>query len=459
MNIVQDILKKDIFKSGDRVAVALSGGADSLALLMILLDLKNQLDIEVLAFHVNHSIRDESDIEQKYVKKLLNKLKVEAYFFTIDKHKYKKSGKSIEETARKYRYDFFDKKADELSCLVALGHHLEDQSETVFFHILRGTGLTGLTGMKVKSGKYIRPLLNYTKKDLIDYLEEHKIDYLTDESNFDTIYTRNKIREQVIPYIDKELGVDLNKKLYDMSQIIRDDEEFLIDFVEDKYKNLVSFEDGVVKLDLRGFNKLSIAIKRRLIRKCISVIYPSLKDISFNNIQDVISLSSSENGRLSLVNGIVVKKVYDSFVFLINENKSATLNEYSINKNDIVQKMNIDKKFVLKVISAEDFYKKYDKIPNMTFKKFFDYDKFKGTIFIRSRKLRDFISIKGGKKSIKKIFIDDKIPADLRDSIYLVGSNDSDVAWIVGYRIGEEYKVSNRSKKILEVEFIGEENE
>ncbi len=455
MEIVQDIINKGIFKKGERVAVALSGGADSVALLMILLEVKKQMDIDVLAFHINHSIREESDEEQKYVKKLLDKLNVEAYFFTIDKSVYKKSGKSLEEIARKHRYEFFDKKAKELSCIVALGHHLEDQSETVLFHILRGTGLSGLIGMKERQGNYLRPLLDYRKKELIDFLKSREIDFVTDSSNFDTKYSRNKIREDIIPYIDRELGVDSNKKIHEMSKLIKADEDFLNDYVEKKYNELVLKENDKISLDLKGFVDLSLAIQRRLVRRCIFDLYPSLKDISFINVNDVIGLSKSENGRINLVNNIIVSRVYNKLVFKFDIFDDNAIKEYYIDKEGIVQKLNIDGKFIINVLSREEFYNKYEKIPNKAFKKYFDYDKFKRTIFLRSRKVKDYISIKGGKKSIKKLFIDEKIPYDDRDSVYLLGSGNS-VAWVVGYRIGEEYKVSSDSKKILEIEYIGE---
>ncbi len=454
--IVDDIVRSNIFSSGEKVAVALSGGADSVALLFILLKVSEIIDLEIIALHVNHSLRENSKYEQEYVKSILDDLCVKGYFFTIDSSKYNENGTSIEESARILRYEFFDKMIDDLGCVVALGHHLEDQSETVLFNILRGSGLKGISGMSVRSRNYVRPLLKYRKIDLLDYLDNKGIKYVTDESNFDIKFTRNKIREKIIPFINKQLDVDANEKLFAMSSIVGDDNDFLQSVADEKYNTIAIKRDGKVILDSALFDELHISVKRRVARKCIAAIYPSLKDISYKNIEDIIRLTSSENGRINLVNDIVVKKVYDKLEFSFDLHSSDSIETYVINKKDLensrAEALTLGDFKLRLLYSDEDV----DLRSNGNVK-YFDYDKFGEYIDIRARLPKDFITFKGGKKSIKKFFIDEKIRKDLRDLTYLVVSNGS-VAWIVGSRIGEHYKVTDNTKKIIECKYIGEDN-
>ncbi len=457
MNIVETLLKKDIFKDGDRLGVALSGGVDSVALLLVLMEVKKAIDIDVFAIHINHSIREVSVDEARFVKNLTNSLGVDCLFFTLDKSIYKKDGASMEEIARRARYEIFARIATERGACIALGHHRQDQGETVFMHILRGTALGGLIGMKEVNGIYIRPLLDFTKDDLESFLREKSIGNVTDESNFDEKYTRNKIRGNIFPYIEKEMDVDLGEKLASMSKILSDDEDFLNDYARTKFYDLLDKdEEDRLCFRIDDIRTLPVAIARRVFRMAIAHFHPSLKDVSFNAIEQIFGILDSENGSLNLPEGILVKRVYEYLEFNLDR-ESKNLSAFLINKDELGEGINRFGDFELEIMDKSDLPDDFDYFSKNPFKKCFDYGKFKRTIFIRPRSEGDFITIKGGKKSIKKFFIDEKVREDERDEIYLLGS-DSDVAWIVGYRIAERYKISEDTKKILIVEYKGDVN-
>ncbi len=450
MNIVNELYKKNLFKENDVVGVGLSGGADSVALLMLMLDLKKLVDIEVFAVHINHGLREEALLESQFVKKLLKRNGISGLFFNIDNSVYDEVGKSTEQIAREERYKIFRKVISDKKCFIALGHHREDQVETVFLNFLRGTGLTGLAGMREINGSYIRPLLDFSKADLLEYLEEVGETYITDESNFEDIYVRNLIRNDVIPYIIHKTGIDINQKIHSMSRLVAQDEEYLELITHKVFLEVSEIDDRAITIDINTLKDFHSSVIRRVIRRAIFEIKGDLVNISSINVADIIELFKSENKEIIISKGIYVKKDYDKL--RIGERKDyKKIRKIKVDRNSIGEDAVIFGDFKIKVIN--DFL--FTAYSNQKYKKWFDYDKIKSDLFLRPREEGDYISINGGKKSIKKLFIDKKINKVDRDSIFLVADG-KEVLWAVGVRYNDRFKVTKDTNKVIEIEYLGE---
>ena len=301
--ILETIKKYNMIENGEKVVLAVSGGPDSICMLDILKDIKNDekidMNFEIVVAHVNHMIRKEAEEDEKYVKKYCEENQIEFYSKSIDVQKMANNNKiGLEEAGRKARYDFFDEILERTNAQkIAIAHNKNDKVETVLMHILRGSGINGLKGIEAKRGKYIRPLIECERNEIEEYCTEKNLQPRIDKTNFENEYTRNKVRNLLIPYIQKEFNPNLIKTIDRLSNLVAEEEKYMDKQVEKAYKEmLISESENEIQLRLKTFNIQEKVIKSRIILYTITRLFGNSKGLEKIHIEDIIKLCSNNIG-------------------------------------------------------------------------------------------------------------------------------------------------------------------
>lgn len=326
--ILQTIKKYNLIENEDSIVIGVSGGPDSICLLHILNELKNELNFKIYVAHINHMIRKEADEETEYVKNFCKKIGVECYIKRIDVIKIANNLKrGTEETGRQIRYEFFNEILEKTaSNKIATAHNNNDKAETILMNILRGSGVSGLKGIEAqRDNKFIRPLIEMSREEIETYCEENKLEPRIDKSNNENIYTRNKVRNIVIPYIKQEFNPNILKTINRLSEVATEESEYLNKVTVEAFNKVCltvdAIENSTITLDLKRFNNLELVIKRRLILYTINELLSTTEGIEKINIDDIIKLCNNNIGNKYLKPiknlKILVKK---SKIFFIAEN-------------------------------------------------------------------------------------------------------------------------------------------
>lgn len=297
--VLKTIKDNNLINEGDKIVIGVSGGPDSICLLHLLNNLKDTLKITIYVAHINHSIREVADMETKYVQDFCKKIGVECFVKKEDILSLaKKQKKGTEEVGRQVRYSFFDEVLEKTnSNKIATAHNSNDRAETVILNILRGSGISGLKGIEaIRDQKYIRPLINTDRESIEKYCEENKLEPQIDETNKENIYTRNKVRNVVIPYIKKEFNQNIIKTINRLSIVATEENDYLMKITKQEYANISNIENGIITLDLKRFNNLELVIKRRLILYTINEAIHTTNGIEKVNLDDIVKLCSNNIG-------------------------------------------------------------------------------------------------------------------------------------------------------------------
>lgn len=300
---LETIKKYNMIENGEKLVLAVSGGPDSICMLDILNDIKNDenidINFEIVVAHVNHMIRREAKEDEKYVKKYCEEKQLEFYSKSIDVKKIANNNKiGVEEAGRKARYEFFDEILEKTNAQkISIAHNKNDKVETVLMHILRGSGINGLKGIEAKRGKYIRPLIECERNEIEEYCIEKNLQPRIDKTNFENEYTRNKVRNLLIPYIQKEFNPNLINTIDRLSNLVTEEENYMDKQVEKAYKETLSNENKKeIQLDLKTFNKQEKVIKSRIILYTITRLFGNSQGIEKIHIDDIIKLCSNNIG-------------------------------------------------------------------------------------------------------------------------------------------------------------------
>lgn len=321
--VIDTIKRYNLIKNGDSIVIGVSGGPDSICLLHILNKLREELNFNIYVAHINHLIRKEADSETEYVQEFCKNLGIECFVKKIDVQKEAKDLKrGTEETGRKVRYEFFNEVLEKTkSNKIATAHNNNDKVETILMNILRGSGTSGLKGIEpIRDNKYIRPLIDIEREEIEKYCDENKLDPRIDKSNSENIYTRNKIRNVVIPYIKDEFNPNIIKTINRLSEVATEENEYLDKITEEIFKDILIKPQDIVgvapqgdppcggiaqsktiTLDLKKFNNLELVIKRRIILYTINKLLSSIVGIEKINIDDIIKLCSKNIGNKYLM--------------------------------------------------------------------------------------------------------------------------------------------------------------
>ncbi|WP_455795256.1 tRNA lysidine(34) synthetase TilS [Clostridium butyricum] len=453
--VMSYIKDNNLIKSGDKVLVALSGGPDSVCLLNILYNLKAELNIEIGAAHLNHLLRDKDAFEdEEYVKTLCKSLDIPCFVKRVDINKYSKDKKMSSEMAgRDARYNFFDDIVkDQGYTKIATAHNANDQAETILFRLMRGSGIEGLCGIKVRRDKIIRPILCLSRKEVEEYIEINNLKPRIDKTNFEKIYNRNKIRLDMIPYIKENFNEDIIQTLNRMSVLLQKDNEFIENSARSFYEKHCIEQSDYFIIKKEMFDNKE-AVVTRVIRYALTNFSKTHYDFEMKHIYEICNLAKNNSGKaIDLPNKIYAENIYGDIYIKerININNIDVKQEIVVNKNEIN-----GKKIFFNDENIEFSVLKNDSnldLNQNNFIKYFDFDKINDSISLRKRKNGDKIIPLGmkGSKKIKDLFIDMKVPKEERDCIPLL-CFDENISWIVGIRVSEEYKITNKTKNILRV--------
>ncbi|MCK4400968.1 tRNA lysidine(34) synthetase TilS [bacterium] len=484
-----------MISKGDRLLVGVSGGPDSVALLYLLMELRDIYNLQLYIVHLNHMLRgSESDEDAGYVRRLAKKMKLPVFIGKKDVGKFAKANKlSLEEAARIQRYEFYEQIAEKLNIRkIALGHTADDNAETVLMRLLRGAGEQGLTGIYpvryIGNLKVIRPLLNIYRVEIEAFLKEKKIRARTDSSNADNKFLRNKVRLELIPLLEENYNQNIKQVLINTADILKEDNEYLMQITEKFYneahppcppskprteprteftlvqgeRNLWfrakgEFSDargGSIHLSIKKIADFPLAIQRRVIRYGIKELTGTLRQITYQHLNEIFKLLKGNlaYGRIDLPDGLVVERMRRELVIRRGKarNIRSIIYPVKIPGETVVSELGV------KLICAISKRKANPKFYTQNrYQEYLDYNKIKKPVFIRTRKQGDTFQPLGmkGKKKIKDFLIDQKIPQPEKRKVLLL-TDKTDIIWLIGFRISDKFKVTEKTKQVLKVRFL-----
>lgn len=433
--VINTIEKHKLIQNGDKILAGLSGGADSVCLVHILKALSEIYNISIYAAHINHNIRESAARDMEFSAQLCEKMGIECFIKSADVNKYARENKiGTEEAARKIRYDFFEEICGKNDInKIATAHNQNDLAETVLMNFIRGSGLGGLCGIPYRRGRIIRPLLDISRSKTEEYCRRNNLKFMTDETNFERIYTRNKLRLDVIPYIQENINKNFIRRIAENSDIIIQENDFMKNCAENIFTQAFEFREGRYTLDISRLEGCHTAIVRRVMLMYFGKIYNTEKNMDKNFADAAVRLMKGQSGKsIDLPDNVILKNEYG----ILYAQKKTALPEYS-------GEINLIKTYGVKS-------EKPDK--NRIFIK----PEFAEGLSLRYKKDGDYFypyGMEGGKK-LKKFFSDLKLPQHIRGRIPLVVSKDDEIVWIAGIRADRRFLAEEGSTGV-QVEISG----
>ncbi len=436
-----------LIEKGDKVLVALSGGADSVFLLYFLIKFKRRFGIEVAAFHLNHKLRGKTAIEdEKFCVDFCSKTNVEFVSVRKDVKAFAKRMKvSVEEAGREIRYSELNKAAKKIGCTkIATAHNLSDNVETVLLNFVKGTCVKGLAGIPISRNNIIRPILCISSEEIRKYLKENNIPFKVDESNLDSDYERNFLRNEIIPKLKRRLNPRLEEKISNTSKIISELNSFVEKQIEEIRKEATKFDGKELRINSQKISKVDKSLQGILLK---SVIENSFNvELSSENIFSLAELLILQTGRsVHLKENIVATRERSELVI---RRSYSSGNKKSTYKIKVGQKIRVDGK----VISIRDVNRKM-----------FKFSADRSIEYISGVGLRDIFEIRKwkvgdkfqpiGMKGTKKIsdFLSDEKISSINKKEHLILTNAGKIVWVIGLRIDERFKVTPETKRILKL--------
>ena len=450
------ILEHRMIDSGDTIVVAVSGGPDSVCLLKILFQLQRWLNISLVVAHFNHGLRPgEDERETEFVTDLAEGLNLTlAYDKATNVTKAHRT--SLEESAREIRYQFLEKVSNEYHAQkVALGHNMNDQAETVLMHLLRGTGPTGLSGIPlIRQGRFIRPLLNITREEICAYLKQKDMPFMTDSSNLEKRYLRNRIRLELIPLL-LNYQPRLIQHLSELASLCGKENQFIEEEAEKGLQMMIlDSSDHSLDLCLSAFKDLSAPLQYRVIRQAIKRVKGNLRRIDIRHIKAVVALANNPKPqiKINLPKNLVVKKTYEGLRFSLGPETETEDFSYDISDRGRFQIPETNQTLWMEEISGGDFSPSSPS-PNEAF---LDLNRLQWPLRVRNFRAGDkFIPLGlSGFKKVKDVFIDNKIPSERRKKIAIL-EDGSSIVWVCGIRIDDRCRVTGKTKRILRCKIEG----
>jgi tRNA(Ile)-lysidine synthase len=423
---LENIKMKNLFSKEDRLIVAISGGADSVALAILL----NECNFPVIFAHCNFNLReDESDADEDFVRKLAKKLEVEFFVESFETEKFAKENKiSIQMAARHLRYSWLEKiRTETNSKYIVVAHHKDDDIETYFINLIRGSGIRGFLGMKEKKNKIIRPLLNFERNEIESYLRLKNQEFRTDSSNTDTKYLRNNIRQHIVPLI-KDINPSFSNTFSNELEYMNDVFKVFQNVINTEIKHIILSSGDDMIFDKN--NLLKSDNKKILLRELIS-------PFGFSQTEQILNSCNDISGKIFYSKSH--KLLIDRDKIIISELKNIKEICLKISENPIEINFPINLRFA---ISEELSYNKSEE------KAAFDFDRIKFPIQIRKWKEGDYFYPIGmnGKKKLSDFFIDEKLSRFEKEKCFIMCS-DAKIMWIIGHRMDDRFKITNKTKK------------
>lgn len=439
--MLEFLIDDNMVSSSDGIAVGVSGGADSMLLLWALMDKQKQVGFDLEVINVNHHIRgEESDRDSAFVKKFCEKKKIPCAVFDVDAKSSKKENKlGLEEAARNLRYEIFAKEMKDKNLnKLFLAHHKNDQAETILMHIFRGSGISGACGMSNSSNIY-RPLIGYTKKEILDMCNEYGVKFVNDSTNEINDTSRNYIRNVILPEIEKIYPSAVNN-IYEFGEKCKEVNDYIVSKIDNG--KIVNGNSFVLLKDSACENESFI------VREYIKKVFAELgiySDIEAKHYEMICGLIKAEvNKQIDLPHKIIAKRTYDGIKFFRNSHKNELTKEYEF----VVGEINFEGygKITTSFVSPEEVEYGDGSL-------YADYDKISNSAVWRIRKLGDMFSKLGtGTKKLNDYYTDKKIDIETRDSLPIL-CIDSQVLVVAENDISENVKIDGDTEQIVKISF------
>lgn len=442
-----------MIEAKDKIIVGVSGGADSLCLLFVLLDYCRRVPCSLLAVHVEHGIRgEESRKDAQFVEELCGRHGVECRVVSCCVPELAaREGLTVEEAGRRARYEAFERIRRETGAQkIAVAHNRDDLAETVLFHIVRGSGLDGAGGIPPVRGNIIRPLLSCSREEIEGYLCALGASWCTDATNMELSYTRNRIRRQVIPLLSEQVNAAAAVHLAAFGEEMRLVGRYLFKTARERTDAVAVCTQGEARISVPLFLQEDAALQPLCLRECLSRAGCGLKNITRAQIGSVRALFFAQSGRrVSLPGGWTALRQFDTVLIRADAAGEAKPLYAQVTPPGTCRLAGADFRFRV-------FPYKNENILQKTYTKWFDYDRIKKSLVIRTRQPGDYLVIgrQGQRKKLKQYLIEEKIPADERSRVLLLADG-CEILWVVGHRISEAYKVTAMTKNVLEVQKTG----
>ena len=445
--VLKQIISNKLIISGDNILIALSGGADSVFLFFFLNKFKRRLQINIGCFHLNHNLRgNESNNDEKFCIDLATQNKIE--FFSSSKNIKlfsKRNGISLEEAGRIIRYRELEECARKNNYnKIATAHHLNDNAETVLLNIIKGAGLKGLAGIPMKRKNIIRPLLCLSKEEIIKYLDNKKIHYRIDNSNLENDYQRNYLRNEIIPLIKKNLNPQFDNAVFRMTSVVKNLSMLIEQKIENAISSAVVYKNKQMKVKLHQLKELEPGFYGELLKQVVNKYFG--KELEHQNVDDLIKLINNQVGKkIQLKGKLIAVKERDYLLIIPEDNNDKKKVSVSLKPGEC-------KKIGNHSISISEVNKSLVTYKHSSNIEFVSGDKFKNNLLVRKWQSGDrFYPL--GMKNAKKVsdFLNEQKIEAFRKKENLVLINSGNIVWVVGLRIDDRYRITEKTKKVLKL--------
>jgi tRNA(Ile)-lysidine synthase len=458
--VEKTIAEHDLLVQGERVVVALSGGPDSVCLLHVLTQIAPQHELKLSALHVHHGLRESAEDDARYSEHLAADLGVEFCLRRVSvPEAVAETGESVQQAARRLRYQELERFAEKTGAQrIAVGHHRDDQAETVLLNFLRGSGLRGLRGKKPKHGRIIRPLLDVRRNEVEEYCAAEGLEPCLDPTNLKQDYLRNQLRHALLPHLKEEYNPNLSQHLAQLADIVAAEYSLLQQRTRQlAEKQLVETESGF-RIELDTLKALELADQRRLTRFMYRRLLDDAAELGYTHVNSVLKLvrEGEVHSHLELPEGVKAVRGYHTLELTLES---------------CLLKGGADYRYILEV-PGETNIEEIDATVRTTVKEraetpteldmahlvrgeYFDYNKIELPLVVRNRRPGDRFQPLGmeGSKKLKDFFIDEKVPRALREQLPIVLAGDT-IIWVAGYRIGHSVRITPETTAVLTVELL-----
>ncbi|MGE5257169.1 MAG: tRNA lysidine(34) synthetase TilS [Hyphomicrobiales bacterium] len=462
----ETVARDGLIAAGDSILVAVSGGPDSVALLHLLRARAERYRLHLGVAHLDHGLREESGRDAEFVQRMAAGLGLSARVEKIDVARMQRQlHLSLEEAARKARYDFFQRTAGQQGyTMVALGHHADDNAETLLLHLLRGGGRLGLGGIRsMRQGVYIRPLIRAGRNDIEDYLRSRGLVFLKDRTNTDSAMLRNRIRHRLIPLLESDYRQGVRATLSRTAEVLAAEEEWIEDLLRPVFEQLITDRrPGRLALAADGLDKLPLAAARRMVRSALRISRGDLSRIGFAHVEQIIQLSrlSGGAGPVYLPGNLRVLRHQGQLVFAQQDPGLALAPprtppgdyEYSLPEGGVLLIRETGDRIRLSEVPRHAVA---DPTTADAQTAFLDRDAVQFPITIRNRRPGDrFYPLgAGGSQKLKKFFSDHKVPdAERRRCPLLV--SEGRILWVAGHRVDHQARINPLTRRVLKAEVL-----
>ena len=466
--VLRYVREHHMIEEGDCIVAGVSGGADSVCLLLMLLEIRKVIPMEVRVVHVNHRIRTDAAKDAEYVRSLCLANQVP---FTLVEEDVEAAARRLhlttEEAGRNIRYAALEKELGIKKGRIAVAHNKNDSCETFLFHLFRGTSLKGLGGIQPVRDRVIRPLLCLSRDEIELFLQERKVSYCIDSTNLEDNYSRNRIRHHILDTAVREISPASVSHISDACERVNEAYSLIEDLTRQGFDTCVTVTQGAYHIDRGKFLLLHTTIQGYVVMEALARAAGSRRDLGAVHISRIRELMDRQCGRsIQLPHQLRARRDYTGVCICREPDRLArevVLPEIVLSQEE-TEALTEGRELVILVGEHQAIRAKlifvgnngidFKNIPQKKYTKWFDYDKIRGSLVIRTRRAGDYLTVNEAnqRKTLKSYFIDHKIPQEMRDQVRLV-TDESHVIWIVGERISSYYKVSEATKTILSLVF------